>query len=57
MWALSKWSEVTYTPTYGSVEEPCAPRVTRATKQYSAVKERRLIVEGEYTEFDGKDFW
>ncbi|KAK5996979.1 ATPase family AAA domain-containingA-like-like protein [Cladobotryum mycophilum] len=56
VWALWKPNTVVYSPTYGCQEEPRAFKVESAQRFSSILRGEFYVIEGKYTEFDGKRF-
>ena len=56
IWALFKPNTIAFTPTYGAVDEPRAFRVDYANKESSFMRGEWYCVEGQYLEYDGKQF-
>lgn len=56
LWALYKPNTIAYTPTYGNTDEPRAFKIEYAIKESSFMKGVWYSIEGQYLEYDGKDF-
>ena len=56
LWCLFRSDEICYTTTYGAADEPRAFKVTVATKEHSFVRGTWYQIEGDYLEFNGKEF-
>ncbi|OMP82174.1 ATPase family AAA domain-containing protein 3B [Diplodia seriata] len=56
LWALFKPNTMSYTTTYGSVENPRCFKVDYATKESSFIRGDWYSIEGRYLEYDGKTF-
>ncbi|KAL9050549.1 MAG: hypothetical protein Q9162_006576 [Coniocarpon cinnabarinum] len=56
IWALFKPNSIAYTATYGATDEPRAFKVDYANKESSFMRGDWYCVEGQYLEYDGKQF-
>ena len=56
LWALFKPNSISYTTTYGNVDEPRAFKIDYATKESSFMRGQWYCMEGRYLEYDGKSF-
>ena len=56
IWALFKPNTIAYTTTYGASDEPRAFKVDFANKESSFMRGDWYCVEGQYLEYDGKQF-
>ncbi|KAL9114433.1 MAG: hypothetical protein Q9227_001514 [Pyrenula ochraceoflavens] len=56
LWALFKPNSIIYSPTYGDTEEPRAFKIEHAYKHCHPTKGIFYSIEGQYLEYDGKNF-
>jgi len=56
LWALFKSGTIVYTPTYGNKDDPRAFRVDYTYFDKDLFGNEKLVIEGQYLEYDGKIF-